>query len=375
MMDTLDLLKTLIAKKSITPDDAGCQNLLIDTLQSAGFQIKKLPFGDVNNVWAWHGETQPTLAFAGHTDVVPPGPENEWLSPPFTPTERGGFLYGRGAADMKSGLAAMITAAIQYVNDNPQHPGTIGFIITSDEEGDAINGTTKVVDYLQEQNITLDYCIVGEATSEKQCGDAIKIGRRGSLHGILTIIGKQGHIAYPQLADNPIHRSFQALDELAKTQWDTGDEFFSPTSFQIHTAEAGTGASNVIPGTFSIKFNFRFAPVCTAESLQEKTQAILDQHGLNYTLDWHLSSKPFFSGNKQLARHCVTAIQDICDITPDLNTKGGTSDGRFIAPTGCEVVELGPVNASIHKVNEHIKTNDVEKLRAVYQRILELVFG
>ncbi|WP_423063737.1 succinyl-diaminopimelate desuccinylase [Candidiatus Paracoxiella cheracis] len=374
MSKTLALLKELMSKHSLTPDDAGCQDILIKRLKAANFHIKELPFGNTQNFWAWHGATEPTIVFAGHTDVVPPGPDSQWQSPPFSPTEREGYLFGRGAADMKSGLSAMIVAAENFVAENPNHNGTIGFIVTSDEEGTALDGTKRVVDYLQEHNVKLNYCVVGEASSNKQLGDAIKIGRRGSMHGELTIFGKQGHIAYPHLADNPIHSSFQALQALANHEWDQGNTYFSPTSFQFYHIHSDAGADNVIPGILKAHFNFRFAPIHTAEQLQQQCHNILDQHQLNYKIDWRISGRPFFSGNGKLATVCSEAIQSICNIKPELNTYGGTSDGRFIATTGCEVVELGPVNESIHKVNEHIKIDDVEKLTKIYQRVLELLF-
>ena len=374
MTTTLNLLKELISIPSVTPDDKGCQTLLINRLKSVGFQVHPLIIEGVTNFWAWHGSQQPTLVFAGHTDVVPPGAEDQWQSPPFSPSERDGYLYGRGAADMKSGLSAMVVAAENFVREHPDHKGTIGFIVTSDEEGPAINGTVKVVEYLQEQNIPLTYCVVGEASSNKQLGDAIKIGRRGSMHGKLLIHGKQGHIAYPNLADNPMHRSFQALHELTKIQWDEGNEHFTPTSFQFNYIHSDAGAANVIPGTLKTHFNFRYAPIHTAEQLQKRCHQVLDQHGLKYDLEWNISSRPFFSGNGTLAQTTAQAIQDICQIQTEPNTYGGTSDGRFIAQTGCEVIELGPVNDSVHKVNENIRIEDIEKLTRIYQRLLELIF-
>lgn len=373
MSETLMLLKELISKPSLTPNDKGCQDILINRLAAANFQIKKLTLNGVANFWARHGTQQPTIIFAGHTDVVPPGPEDQWESPPFSPTERNGYLFGRGAADMKSGLSAMVVAAENFVKENPAHKGTIGFIVTSDEEGHAIDGTKQVVNYLQQQNVTLNYCIIGEASSHKRLGDAIKIGRRGSMHGELTILGKQGHIAYPHLADNPIHGSLQALNTLAATKWDNGNDYFPPTSFQFYRVKADSGADNVIPNVLQVHFNFRYAPIHTAEQLQQKCQHILDQHKLNYEINWRVSAQPFFSGNGKLATVCSKAIQSICNIKTQPNTYGGTSDGRFIAPTGCEVIELGPVNDSIHKVNEHIKIDDINKLTQIYQRVLELL--
>ena len=373
MSATLTLLKELIRQASITPTDADCQTILMTRLTKAGFQTKPLLQNKVHNLWAWHGSGEPTFIFAGHTDVVPPGAEDQWDFPPFVPTEHNGYLYGRGATDMKSGLSAMIVAAENFVKNNPHHKGTLGFIITSDEEGPAVDGTQKVVDYLQQQNIPLHYCVVGEASSNQQLGDAIKIGRRGSMYGELIIFGKQGHIAYPHLSDNPIHRSFQALDALAKTTWDTGNKHFTPTSFQIYKVHADGGAANIIPNTLKVYFNFRYAPIHPVDKLQQQCQHILNQYQLKYDLQWNVSSLPFFSGNGKLATVCSQAIQDICHIHTVPNTYGGTSDGRFIAPTGCEVIELGPVNESAHKVNEHIKIADLNKLTQVYQRILELM--
>lgn len=373
MTTTLNLLKELISIPSITPDDKGCQTILINRLKAVGFQVHPMTIDGVTNFWAWHGSKQPTLVFAGHTDVVPPGPEDQWQSPPFSPTERDGYLYGRGAADMKSGLSAMVVAAENFVRENPDHKGTIGFIVTSDEEGPAINGTVKVVEYLEAQNIPLTYCVVGEASSNKQLGDAIKIGRRGSMHGQLLVHGKQGHIAYPNLADNPMHRSFQALHELTKIEWDKGNEHFTPTSFQFNYIHSDGGAANVIPGRLKAHFNFRYAPIHTAEQLQERCHQLLDQHGIKYDLEWDVSNRPFFSGNGLLAQTTAQAIQDVCRIQTEPNTYGGTSDGRFIAATGCEVIELGPVNDSVHKVNENIRIKDIEKLTCIYQRLIELI--
>ncbi|QTS84152.1 succinyl-diaminopimelate desuccinylase [Coxiella endosymbiont of Amblyomma nuttalli] len=371
MTDTLQLLKQLIERPSVTPHDAGCQAILMNRLTSAGFQCKSLPFKEVTNFWAWHGDKQPSLIFAGHTDVVPPGDENQWQSPPFIPIEKDGYLYGRGATDMKSGLAAMVVAAENFIKQYPTHKGRIGFIVTSDEEGLAENGTKKVVGYLQKKNIKLNYCIIGEASSNQILGDTIKIGRRGSMHGEVTIIGKQGHIAYPHLADNPIHHSFQAFDALIKTEWDQGNDHFNPTSFQFYSIEAGV--ANVIPATLTAKFNFRFAPIHSPKMLQEKLEKILNHHQLNYKIRWSISSASFFSGNGKLAALSRQAIKEICYLDTELNTCGGTSDGRFIASTGCEVVELGPPNQTAHHINEHILVIDLEKLSEIYLRILELL--
>lgn len=370
MSDILKLLKQLIERPSITPNDAGCQDILIEQLTSVRFQYERLPFSGVSNLWAWHGKSSPLIIFAGHTDVVPPGDETQWISPPFIPTEKNGFLYGRGAADMKSGLAAMVVAAQKFIKQYPNHNGTIGFIITSDEEGPAKNGTCKVAEYLQKKNIKMDYCIVGEASSNKILGDAIKIGRRGSLNGYLTIFGKQGHIAYPNLADNPIHKSFQALDTLVKKTWDQGNEYFPPTSLQFYYIEADGGAANIIPSKLKAKFNFRFSPIYSPEMLQKKFETVIEQQQLKYELEWELCSQPFFSGNGKLAVIARQAIEEICHYEPKPNTYGGTSDGRFMAAAGCEVVELGPVNKTVHQVNENTLIADLDKLSKIYFQIL-----
>ena len=376
MSETLNLLKQLIACPSITPNDADCQVILIERLNAIGFQYERLSFGkEVDNFWAWHGNQPPLVLFVGHTDVVPPGNEAHWQFPPFVPTEKDGYLYGRGATDMKGGLAAMIITAENFVKKNPNHKGTIGFIVTSDEEGLAKNGTQKVVEYLQKKNIKPNYCIVGEASSNEKLGDSIKIGRRGSMHGELTIIGKQGHIAYHHLADNPIHRSFQVFDTLTKITWDEGNEYFTPTSFQFYSVETGTSASNVIPTTLKAKFNFRFTPIYTPKQLQQKVENILNKYQLNYEIQWDVSSEPFFSGNGKLATLTYQAIKEICQLNTIPNTYGGTSDGRFIAATGCEVVELGPISKTAHHVNENICIADLEKLTNIYFRILQLLMA
>jgi len=372
--ETLKLAEQLINVRSITPDDNACQDILIARLKKLGFTIKKLPSNDVSNFWACHGTGNPLFVFSGHTDVVPPGPEDKWTSPPFQATQRDGYLYGRGAADMKSSLAAMITATERFLKKQPKHKGSIGFIITSDEEGIATDGTVKVVNYLQSKNINIDWCLVGEATSSETVGDAVKIGRRGSLHGQLEVIGKQGHIAYPQQADNPIHRSFKALDKLAQMEWDQGNDFFNPTSFQIYNIDADTGATNIIPGTLKAKFNFRFAPTSTAETLQQRVHKIFDDHQLNYKIHWNLSSQPFLSKPGELIHATKQTIKEICDIDTHANTTGGTSDGRFIAPTGAEVIELGPSSQSIHQVDENIKIADLDILSQLYEGILQRLF-
>lgn len=373
--EAVDLAKELINIESITPNDNNCQDILINQLQEMGFDITPLPSNGVSNFWAQRNTAQPLLVFSGHTDVVPPGPLNKWRTDPFTATVDDGYLYGRGAADMKGALAAMVVGVKEFIKEHPEHQGSIGFIITSDEEGDATDGTKKVVEYLQEQNIHLDWCLIGEASSNVQLGDAIKIGRRGSLHGRLQVIGKQGHIAYPQLAENPIHRSFKALDILTHTEWDQGNDFFSPTSFQIYKINADTGATNVIPGSLTARFNFRFSPASHAEELKDRVHKVFDDHELNYKINWTLMSEPFLSERGQLTEACIASIKDLCQLDTHPNTTGGTSDGRFIAPMGCEVVELGAISQCIHQVNEHIKTNDLEKLAALYCNILKKLLG
>lgn len=374
LTETLELVQKLININSVTPNDNGCQEILISYLKQMGFNIEKLPSANVKNFWARRGDSGPLFVFSGHTDVVPPGAENKWKTPPFTATVQNGYLYGRGAADMKSALAAMIISCKRFLNRFPNHKGSIGFLITSDEEGDATDGTVKVVEYLTKQNIKIDWCLIGEASSNQQLGDGIKVGRRGSLHGELQVIGKQGHIAYPQLADNPIHRSLKALDELTKIQWDSGNEYFPPTSLQIYNINADTGASNIIPGSLTAKFNFRFSPSNTVEQLIERVHQIFDNHQLHYKIHWHVTGHPFLSKGGKLTEACIKSIRDICRLETKPNTAGGTSDGRFIATMGCEVVELGAVSESIHQVNEHIKLDDLEKLTALYEKILEIVF-
>lgn len=373
MTATLELTKQLIECPSVTPNDAGCQILIAKRLQKLGFHIEHLRFGEVDNLWARYGKATPLIVFAGHTDVVPPGPIEAWRSNPFTPIEREEFLFGRGAADMKSGLAAMIVAAENYIQQHPQFSGSIGFLITSDEEGPSINGTAKVVEKLVQRKEQIDYCIVGEASSHLTLGDQIRIGRRGSLGGKLTILGKQGHVAFPHLAHNPIHTSALALHELAHEIWDTGNDAFPATSFQISNIHSGTGALNVIPGTIEIDFNFRFSTAVTAEKLQERVIAILKKHGLTFELTWNLSGHPFLTKQGKLIEATHVAIKKITGIDPTLSTGGGTSDGRFIALTGAEVVEIGPCNASVHQVDEHVRIEDLEKLTRIYQKILEII--
>jgi succinyl-diaminopimelate desuccinylase len=371
MEKTLALACDLIRRQSVTPDDAGCQALMLDRLAALGFRSTPLRFGDVDNFWAVRGEAGPILVFAGHTDVVPTGPVEQWHSPPFEPTLIDGALYGRGAADMKGSLAAMVVACEEFVAAHPDHRGRIGFLITSDEEGDAVDGTVKVMQYLQQRGETIDWCVVGEPSSSSRLGDVIKNGRRGSLGATLTVRGIQGHIAYPQLADNPIHRALPALQALAAEVWDQGNEFFPPTSMQISNINGGTGATNVIPGSLQVQFNFRFSTEVTEEDLRRRTQAILDAHGLDYELRWALSGQPFLTASGALVEATVASIGAVTGLVPELSTAGGTSDGRFIAPTGAQVVEVGPINATIHKLNEVVLAADLPRLAAIYRGILE----
>jgi succinyl-diaminopimelate desuccinylase len=371
---TLELTKQLISRQSVTPEDDGCQQLMTDRLEKAGFNIQPLPFEDVDNFWAIRGESGPILCFAGHTDVVPSGPESSWQSPPFEPTVKNGVLTGRGAADMKGSLAAMVVAVENYVANNPNHPGRIAFLITSDEEGIAANGTVKVVEWLKQQNTIPEYCLVGEPSSSEKCGDTIKNGRRGSLGCKLRVLGKQGHVAYPHLADNPIHNVAPALAELANTEWDRGNDFFPATSFQVSNINGGTGATNVIPGELDIVFNFRFSTEVTEQQLRETTEAILNKHQLNYAIDWHLSGQPFLTAEGELVDAAVSAVKQVTGLDTLLSTAGGTSDGRFIAPMGTQVVELGPVNATIHQINECVAVADLDRLTAIYESLLENLF-
>ncbi len=368
---TLTLAKQLINRPSVTPSDGGCHNLMIERLEAIGFTITRLPFGEVDNFWAHRGESKPLFAFAGHTDVVPTGPISEWDSPPFEATERDGYLYGRGAADMKGSLAAMITACEAFVAQHPDHLGTIGFLITSDEEGPSINGTVKVVDYLEKNNIKMDYCLVGEPSSTTKLGDVIKNGRRGSLGCRLVIKGVQGHVAYPHLAENPIHKAMPALTELCAIEWDNGNEFFPATSFQISNINSGTGATNVIPGECEVIFNFRYSTETTHQKLQQQVESLLDRHQLNYQIEWNLSGLAFLTKAGALVEATGDAIESVTGYRAELSTSGGTSDGRFIAPTGSQVVELGPINATIHKVNECVRSSDLDLLSSIYQRILK----
>ncbi len=373
MNNTLDLAKSLISQASITPDDKGCQSIMIERLKKIGFEVHSLKFADVDNFWATRGSSGPIFAFAGHTDVVPAGNEDEWNTVPFEPTIKDGYLYGRGAADMKGGLAAMVTATESFVKDNPNHKGTIAFLITSDEEGVAINGTVKVMDYLKENNQRIDYCLLGEPSSTSVTGDVIKNGRRGSLNGVINVNGQQGHVAYPHLAKNPIHLFSQALSDLCSQEWDSGNEYFPATSFQVSNIHSGDGVTNVIPGKAKIMFNFRYSTETTKEELMAKVHEILDNHKIDYTIDWSHSGYPFLTPVGDLVSACVSAVEEIKDITPELSTSGGTSDGRFIAQEGTQIVELGPVNATIHQVNESILVEDLEDLSHIYSKVLSKI--
>lgn len=368
---TIQLAIDLISRPSVTPDDQGCQPLMIERLEKIGFEVEKLRFEDVDNFYARRNSSGPLLVFAGHTDVVPTGPVDKWQVHPFKPEIVDGKLYGRGTADMKGSLAAMITACENFIAEHPEHKGSIGFLITSDEEGPSINGTVKVVEHLQARNEKIDMCLVGEPSSTNRLGDVVKNGRRGSISGNLTVLGKQGHVAYPHLAENPIHTSAAALAELSVTEWDQGNDFFPATTFQISNINAGTGANNVIPGECEIMFNLRFSTEVTAEQLKTRVEAILDKHNLKYQLQWVLSGQPFLTARGELVEATCKAIQDICGYDTELSTAGGTSDGRFIAPTGAQVLELGPLNATIHQLNEHVKAEDLCTLSKVYQRMME----
>lgn len=371
---TAELAMALIEIPSVTPDDKGCNQLMMDRLAAMGFKIESMRFGEVNNFWARYGNAGPILCFAGHTDVVPSGPEQDWLSPPFVPTIRDGYLYGRGAADMKGSLAAMITACENFLQDcqSKTEPvnGSIAFLITGDEEGAAINGTRKVIDTLEARNEKITWCVIGEPSSTDKLGDVVKIGRRGSLHGRLLVHGIQGHVAYPHLARNPIHQAMAPLNALANELWDSGNEAFPPTSFQISGITSGTGASNVIPGALEVVFNFRFSTELTEAMISQRTEAILDSFGLEYSLEWKLSGLPFLTSNQQLIEAVTAAVKEVNNVQTQPSTTGGTSDGRFIAPTGAEVVELGPCNATIHKVNEHVRLSDLDDLSRMYEGIM-----
>ena len=371
MSPTLELTQDLMARRSVTPADEGCQEVMIRRLHAIGFEIERLHFGSVANFWAHRGEAGPVFCFAGHTDVVPSGPLEEWRSDPFVPTIRDGVLYGRGAADMKSGLAAMITATEAFVAAHPDHRGRIAFLITSDEEGPSVDGTQRVAALLAQRAERIDWCLVGEPSSESTIGDTIKIGRRGSFSGRLTVHGVQGHVAYPQLAENPVHTLAPPLAELTRRVWDQGNEHFEPTSFQVSNLNAGTGAPNVIPGELKARFNLRYSPVQTLEGLKETVEGILRKHGVRFTLEWYLSGEPFYTPPGALSDAVCQAVREVTGAPPRLSTGGGTSDGRFIAPLGAQVVELGVVNASIHKVNEHVRASDIDSLRQMYFNVLK----
>ncbi len=374
MSDTLQLAKDLISIASVTPNDKGCQRLMTDRLKKVGFEIDDLKFGEVDNFWAKHGNNTPVFVFAGHTDVVPVG--SNWKTEPFEPTVIDGMLYGRGTADMKGSLAAMITATERFVTDFPDHKGSIGYLITSDEEGPAIDGTVKVCEYLNNKGQNVDYCLVGEPSSTNQLGDVMKNGRRGSLNGSLTLIGKQGHIAYPHLANNPIHLLAPALNGLIAEVWDEGNEYFPKTSFQVSNIHSGTGVTNVIPGTVEIMFNFRYSSESTHEGLQKRVEDILDTHGLEYKIDWNHSGYPFLTPKGDLVSACMQAVKTVKDIDSELSTSGGTSDGRFIAPIlNAQVVELGPLNATIHQVDECVSVQDLEDLSEIYYQILKNILA
>jgi len=371
MSATLELARQLVSRASVTPQDGGCQTLMCARLEAAGFSIQSLPFDDVSNFWARRGHSAPLLVFAGHTDVVPTGPREQWQSDPFMPEIRDGLLYGRGAADMKGSLAAMVTACEAFIAAHPDHRGSIAFLVTSDEEGPSVNGTVKVVEHLQSLGEQIDMCLVGEPSSSERLGDVIKNGRRGSLNGRLTVRGKQGHVAYPQLALNPIHTALPALAELAAIEWDQGNEFFPPTSFQVSNLRAGTGAENVIPGELQVLFNLRYSTELDEAAIRARVHAVLDKNQLDYRLDWRLSGQPFLTPAGALVDAAREAIREITGVTTRLSTSGGTSDGRFIAPTGAQVLELGPLNATIHQINECVAVEALDQLSVIYRRILE----
>ena len=367
---TLALTMDLVSRPSVTPLDHGCQELMLARLEACGFSVERLKFDDVDNFWAVHGSDGPIFCFAGHTDVVPTGPVEQWTNLPFTPVLKDGLLFARGSADMKGSLAAMVVAAEQFVAEYPEHPGRLAFLITSDEEGIAINGTVRVVQWLEEHHIIPQWCLVGEPSSSEKCGDTIKNGRRGSLGCSMTIKGRQGHVAYPHLASNPIHLANPAINELINEVWDKGNQYFPPTSFQISNVSSGTGATNVIPGDIKMLFNFRFSTEVTEVQLRQRVEDILDKHGLNYSMEWRLSGEPFLTATGLFVDVATQCIEEVTGLKTLLSTAGGTSDGRFIAPMGTEVVELGPLNSSIHRVDEHVSIDDLEKLTKIYQKIV-----
>ncbi len=369
--DTLKLAKALIQRPSVTPDDQGCQPLLAERLQAIGFEIEHLRFGEVDNLWARRGKAAPLFCFAGHTDVVPTGPEEDWRFPPFSAREEDGLLYGRGSADMKGSVAAFVTACERFIAEHPDHQGSIAFLITSDEEGPAKNGTVKVIETLEQRGEKIDWCLVGEPSSTHKLADVIKNGRRGSLGANLTVHGIQGHVAYPHLARNPVHAFAPALLQLTTEVWDQGNNHFPATSFQISNINAGAGASNVIPGKLEVQFNLRFSTELNESVIRQRVEAILNQHALDYEIDWQLSGQPFLTAEGELVDAIRKAVKQICAYETELSTAGGTSDGRFIAPTGAQVVELGPLNATIHQLNEHVSIADLDNLSRIYQRTLE----
>ncbi|MDM1310348.1 succinyl-diaminopimelate desuccinylase [Acinetobacter indicus] len=369
--DTLELSLQLLRQPSVTPVDHNCQDIMAERLKKIGFNIESMRFEDVDNLWARKGTEGPVFCFAGHTDVVPTGSLDAWHSDPFAPEIRDGKLYGRGSADMKTALAAMVVASERFVAKHPDHKGSIAFLITSDEEGPSINGTVKVVETLEARNEKMDWCLVGEPSSTHRLGDIVKNGRRGSLNAVLTVKGKQGHVAYPHLAINPIHTASKALAELCETVWDNGNEYFPATSFQVSNIQAGTGATNVVPGTMTVTFNFRYSTEVTAEQLKARVLEILDRHQLNYDIQWTLSGLPFLTPVGELVNAAKNAIRNVTGVETELSTSGGTSDGRFIAPTGAQVLELGVLNATIHQINEHVNIDDLESLAEIYEQILE----
>ncbi|MGF1644622.1 MAG: succinyl-diaminopimelate desuccinylase [Thiotrichales bacterium] len=370
MSDTLELTRLLIERPSVSPTDGGCQQLVSQRLEALGFRAERMRFGEVENVWLRRGDDGPLFCFAGHTDVVPSGPESHWRSPPFTPTIRDGALYGRGAADMKGSIAAMVVAVERFLAAHPKPMGSIAFLLTSDEEGPAVDGTIKVIEALSARGEKIDWCLVGEPTSEARVGDVIKNGRRGSLSARVVVKGQQGHVAYPDKAINPIHRAAFAIAELAHTTWDRGNEHFPPTTFQISNIHAGTGVGNVIPGEMELLFNFRYATASNDVQLKERVESILKRHRVDYTIEWTLSGEPYLTPAGDLVAAVTAAVTDVTGETPRLSTSGGTSDGRFIAPTGAQVVELGPLNASIHKIDEHVGIDDLDILTRIYEATL-----
>jgi succinyl-diaminopimelate desuccinylase len=373
MSSVIELAKELILCPSITPHDAGCQKIISERLARAGFHCEPMRYGEVDNLWARYGTHSPLMVFAGHTDVVPPGPEQDWTSSPFQPIIRDHYLYGRGASDMKSAIAAMIMAAEKFLRENPLFSGSLAFLLTSDEEGRAVDGTKKVIETLVKRGEKIDYCIIGEPSSDKQIGDQIRIGRRGSLHGKLIVHGKQGHVAHPHLAKNPIHLCVLALHELAQTEWDRGNQDFPPTTFQMTNIHSGTGAANVIPGHLDVLFNFRFSTAVTIEQLQERTEAILTKHGLKFDIEWKIGGEPFLTRRGKLVSATQQAIKIITGREVKLSTGGGTSDGRFIAPTGAEVVELGVSHATAHHIDECVAVEEVEILTNIYDQLLKIL--